>query len=302
MFKVKNLFLLLTIVFLISCTKSEEELVPSSANPFMIAEDEHTMIVAHRGGKNLFPENTMVAFNGAVNMGVDALEIDVHLTHDDILVTCHDETINRTSDTTGLIRSYTFEELQQFNFGHQFKAKDGSYPYRNDPVRIPQIEEVFSSHPNIRMIIEIKNTGGLGKQAITLLYNLVEEYNMEEKVSFFSFDPTVMAHFDQINANDFYDGGSITDVVQFVLAVAQDKNPPRSSLADVFSIPLSLEGIELKTDSKKLIDAAHKNDIAMHYWTVNDKEDMKKLIELRVDGIITDSPDLMIEALKEMGY
>ena len=114
-----------------------------AGNPFLRPEGAAPFVVAHGGCKHLFPENTMVAFDGAVALGVDMLEMDVRLTADSVLVTHHDDTLRRTSDGEGLIIGYTLEELGRFNFGAKFAGLEKKYPYRNCRVRITTLESVL---------------------------------------------------------------------------------------------------------------------------------------------------------------
>lgn len=99
-----------------------------AGNPFLRPEGAAPFVVAHGGCKHLFPENTMAAFDGAVALGVDMLEMDVRLTADSVLVTHHDDTLRRTSDGEGLIIGYTLEELGRFNFGAKFAGLERSIP------------------------------------------------------------------------------------------------------------------------------------------------------------------------------
>lgn len=105
----------------------------------------------------------MVAFDGAVALGVDMLEMDVRLTADSVLVTHHDDTLRRTSDGEGLIIGYTLEELGRFNFGAKFAGLEKKYPYRNCRVRITTLESVLLKYGSVRrMFLEIKGEGGEG--------------------------------------------------------------------------------------------------------------------------------------------
>ena len=138
--------------------------MPAAAgNPFLRTEEQAPFVVAHGGCKHLFPENTMVAFDGAVALGVDMLEMDVRLTADSVLVTHHDDTLRRTSDGEGPIIGYTLEELGRFNFGAKFAGLEKSYPYRDRKVRITTLEEVLLKYGAMkRMFLEIKGEGEEG--------------------------------------------------------------------------------------------------------------------------------------------
>lgn len=281
-----------------SCKEEENE--PERKNPFLTETGKPSMVVAHRGGRGLYPENTLVAFDSAVILGVDVLEMDVALTKDSVLVTIHDETIDRTCDTTGKVIDYTYAELQAFNFGYNFETASGTFPYRANPVRIPRLEDIFAQHPNEFMVIEIKDGGETGKRAADKLMHFIRTYNMKEHVAAFSFSNEVMDYFHSINTDDVFTGAAINDGLSFVLGVRANPDTVLPIRVDVFAFPLDMFGIDLSSDT--IIRAAHRHNAAIHYWTINDKDEMKTLIQKGADGIITDRPDLMQEALTELGY
>jgi len=292
----------LTIIILFAACEKESEIEPEITDPypFMISQGEPALVIAHRGGKSLRPENTMEAFNNAVNIGVDVLEMDVVLTKDCVLVTIHDVTIDNTSDSTGNVSEYTFQELQQLNFGYQFQDANGSYPYRGNPVRIPRLEDVFIQHPDELISVEIKDLGDRGKLAGEKLNALISTYSMASKVITYSFIDEVMAHLHSINTENYFTGATFSESFNFVTAAMAGNDSSVSVTADVFAFPTNLIGIDLTSDT--IIQAVHRHSVAIHYWTINDKEEMKSLILKGADGIITDKPDLMQEALMELGF
>lgn len=287
------------VLFLSACKSTDEEL-PADTTPFLIEPGEPALIVAHRGGRDLKPENTLLAFDNAVALGADVLEMDVCLTKDSILVTSHDLTVDRTSDTTGNIIDYTYQQLQAFNFGYDFQALDGTYPYRNNPVRIPKLEDIFARYPHAYMVIEIKDAGASGKLAAEKLMALIRSYGMAHKAVVFSFSDDVMNHVHSINSDSVFTGASFGDGFSFVTAVLTSPDTLLTLRCDVLAFPTEMLNINLTSDT--IITAAHRNHAAIHYWTINDKEEMKSLIQKGADGIITDRPDLMKEALAELGF
>jgi len=294
------LILLLAVSVLSSCKDDEEPPIVEVPNPFLIKPGDAPLIVAHGGAKDLNPENTMLAFDYAVSANCDVLEMDIALTKDTVIVTIHDLTIDATSDGTGNVIDYTFDELQQFNFGYDFKALDGTYPYRNAQVKIPSLEALFTKYPNEYMIIEIKDGGANGLLAAEQLVALIREHDMVKKVVAFSFSNEVMDHFHSINADSVLTGAALGDGFAFVGAAQTNPDTILPLRYDVCAFPASMLGLNL--DSDTIINAAHRNNVAMHYWTINDKQQMKDLIQKGVDGIITDRPDLMKEALAELGF
>lgn len=269
-------------------------------NRFLIQEGERPWIIAHGGAKKLFPENTILAFEHVLQYPIDALEMDVCMTKDEVLVTHHDLTINRTSDGEGDLISYTYQELLGFNFGENFKDLQGNYPYQDSLIPLISVEDIFRKYGNMFLNIELKNRGENGKRAAEKLIELIEQYGLEDKVLIASFSEEVITHF--LDNTD----GSIPvstsreetkDLVFTGLSAADYLYRPSAVAAQ---IPTRNSGINL--DTRRVINACHRRDMAVHYWTINDKEDMRKLIELGADGLITDRPDIMAELLKEMGF
>ena len=156
------LFTILTIFLGSACVPKQEAI---EANRYRLNKGDAPWIIAHGGAKKLFPENTMMAFRGSTSLGVDALEMDVAMTKDGILVTHHDLTIDRMSNGTGKVIDYTYEELLQFNFGHSFKDIHGNSLYQTDTVTIGKLEEVFSEFNDWELMVELKDKGEDGKQS-----------------------------------------------------------------------------------------------------------------------------------------
>ena len=161
-------------------------------NPFILTENEAPWIIAHGGAKQLWPENTLVAFTGSVHLGVDALEMDVRLTKDDVLVLHHDETIDRMSDGQGKVRDFTFEELKAFNFGEGFEDIHGDYPYKDSLVIITSLDQLMTLYGHLPFVIEIKDEGADGEKAADLLKALIDKYDMKDRTLVASFHDEVI--------------------------------------------------------------------------------------------------------------
>ena len=125
--------------------------------------------MAHRGGRQLWPENTLTAFRGAAAMGVDVLEMDVHSSSDGVLVVLHDDTIDRTTDGMGLVHDYPLTALQALDAGYQWTADEGAtYPFRGQGIAIPTLAEVLEAFPDAFLNVEIGNAPG----SLTLYINI----------------------------------------------------------------------------------------------------------------------------------
>ena len=134
-------------------------LMASPAEDYPYFEGNEVQVIAHQGADELRPGNTMVAFDHAVEMGVDVLEMDLHSTADGVLVLIHDDSVDRTTDGTGKVNELTFAEIQQFDAGAYWTNDDGAtYPYRGQGITIPALEDVLQAHADLPMVIEIKQT------------------------------------------------------------------------------------------------------------------------------------------------
>jgi len=292
----KRAGLALLLASLMGCTP-DQKVLPD--NPYRISEGQRPWILAHGGAKDLFPENTLVAFDGSVEIGIDALEIDVVLTGDEILIPLHDLTIDDTSDGEGEAGRYTYEELQQFNFGYDFEALDGSFPYRDTLVTIPTLEEVILRYPGMHFTLEIKNPGDDGMKAAEKFLALITQTGIEDRVVVASFHDDVLRYFFEISEGNIAISGSqemVEDLVFSALGAAEWLHRPDAVMVQ---IPTSGAGINLS--SQRVIRSLHRRNMAVQYWTINEKEEMRRLIEAGADGLITDRPDLMREVLEEMG-
>lgn len=252
-------------------------------------------VIAHQGGDGIWPGNTLFAFEKAVEIGADVLEMDAHITRDGHIVLMHDETVDDTTDGTGLIEEMTLEELKQLDAAYDW-SKDGgqTFPYRGQGIRVPTLAEVFEKFPQMRYVIEIKKSGIPVEQP---LCDLIRQYNMQEKVLVASFHDAVMQTF-RAACPEVATSASRGEVTQFVLlgkiflsglvAPAYQAIQPPYDPAESYNIPIM---------TKRFIREAHAKNIRVEPWTVNDPELMRQYIEWGVDGIITDRPDLMIEVL-----
>lgn len=254
-------------------------------------------IIAHGGAKLLFPENTFIAFDSSIAMGVDMLEMDVRLTRDSQLVCLHNETIDETSNGKGKAIRYSLLVLKQLNFGKKFKDLNGNYPYRNKRVRIPSLEQVLVKYPQMPLTIELKDTGENGRKAARFLKYLLNKYHRNDDVIIASFDQATLDYFRSITENKVRTSAARKEVESFVYKSKLFLSKFHQPIAEYLQLPLSASGVDLSSES--IISKAHKKGYNIHYWTINDTSEMRKLINLKVDGIITDRPDLLIRILKK---
>lgn len=280
-----------------------------------ITEYGKTFVSAHRSGGGIFPENTMMAFEGCINSDTfrtDIFEFDLHITADDELIILHDSTLDRTTDAEEIFgkegnhpEDYTYEEIAKLNFGDAFKTEDGETPYKElegdevpESLRASRLRDVLAylqSNGDFGYIIEIKNSGELGYKAADILCDTLKEFNLLDRAVVGTFNPEVTAYIDEAHP-DMKRSASIPEVVLIYLnsLIGFDRNEEAYKY-DALQIPTGLSILRL--DTTRFVNYAHRHNIAVQYWTINDTEDMKHLREIGADCIMSDIPDVAYEIL-----
>lgn len=261
-------------------------------HPYYADDLPYPLVIAHQGGDGLWPGNTMYAFEHAAALGVDVLEMDLHITKDGMLVLMHDETVNRTTDGTGLIEEMTLAEIKTLDAGYDWSTDDGgTFPYRGQGVTVPTLEEVFQAFHEYRMIIEIKKTEG---SMAAPFCDLIRTYGMQDKVLVASFHNERMEEFRQV-CPEVATSSARQETTVFVLLSKAFLGRLYSPSFYALQVPEKSSNITVMT--AQFVRAAHERGLKVEPWTIDDPEQMQLYIDWDVDGIITDRPDLMLEVL-----
>jgi len=297
-------------------------------NPFIVG-NELPLLAAHRGGGVNNPENTMLAFREAVKTHHAAIiESDLYLTKDGYLVYNHDEYIDRTCNVNGdvsteeleaicadesklhYIKDMTLDELQQYNFGYYFEDESGQRIYKDIEdiasagLQIATVEalfdEFYESHPELLFIVEIKNEGDAGREACRILSETLEAYpEYMDQIVVGTFHDEIETELKE-NYPHLLRGAPTGTAAKFILTTFTGTNLFDRSDFACLQIPMSYDlGITLKLDKPSIIKQAHERKVAVQYWTINDADDMRHLIELGCDCIMTDDPALLNQVLNE---
>lgn len=298
-------------------------------NPFIVGDGNLPMIAAHRGGGECNPENTMLAFREAVNtFDVEIIESDLYLTKDGYLVYNHDSYIDETSNVNGditldevkaickdkknrhYIENMTLEELRQYNFGYYFEDENGERIYKDETdlsgkgLEIATVEQLFSefyeTNPDLLFIVEIKNDGERGYEACKILAETLDRFpNYKNRIVVGTFHDEIETEL-KTNYPDLYRGAPTGTAAKFIVTQLLGVNLFDKSDFACLQIPTDYDvGITLRLDKKTFIKRAHRRNIAVQYWTVNDEETMRTLIELGCDCIMTDNPKLLRKVLED---
>ena len=232
-----------------------------------------TKIYAHRGASAIAPENTMPAFEKALLLGSDGIEIDVHLTSDGIPVVAHDETVNRVSDGSGRIIDHTLDELRAMNFGVKF-AEYGK-------VKIPTLEEVltFIGSSQLGLNIEIKS-GIVNYEGIEhKIVQMVRDFGLNDRIIYSSFNHyslKALKAVDQGAKIGLLYNSALYEPWRYAMYVGANAIHP-------YYPTLLAPGV---------VPGCHANSIGVHPWTVDDPTHIGMLLSLGVDIIITNKPDV----------
>jgi glycerophosphoryl diester phosphodiesterase len=261
-------------------------------HPYYAETLPYPLVIAHQGGDGLWPGDTLFAFEHAVALGVDVLEMDLHITRDGVLVINHDETVDRTTNGSGNIEDMTLAELKLLDAGYDWSNDDGqTFPFRDMGITIPTLDEIFQAFPDYRMTIEIKTT----RQSMAQPFcETIRAYDMQEKILVASFLDERMAEFRQA-CPEIATSSARQETTVFVLMSKAFLGRLYSPSFYALQVPEESSGITIMT--AQFVRASHERNLHVEPWTIDDPEQMKTYIDWGVDGIITDRPDLMLGVL-----
>ncbi len=247
--------------------------------------------IAHRGSRQLWPENTMEAFAGAVGLGFRHIETDLHVTADGVVVCIHDPDVDRTTSGSGPVASYRHAELARLDAGHWHRGADG-HEFRGRGLGVPTLEEAVLSFPDVSFVVDLKT-----EAAIEPLARLVEKLDLAGRLIVGSFSDARLAGFRATSGGRVPTSTGAVAARNWLLASRLGRAVPGA--ASALQLPRTSRG--LRVVDRRLVDAAHARGLQVHVWTVNQPAEMHDLLDIGVDGLITDRPDLLRSVLEERG-
>ena len=254
-------------------------------------------LVAHRGGSALAPENTLLAFDLAASLGADALEIDVRRTADGVVVVFHDDETARLTGAPGTIEARAFEEVQRLDAGFGFSPDAGrSFPHRGKGLRVPALAEVLARYPRLRLNVDAKPDEPALADALAAA---VREARAEARVcvgSFFDAQAERLGRHLPTCARYLPERAATCHVTAALSGQDGAGCPSGYQLAD---LPHRMN--ELEVVCAPVIAYFHARGMPVHAWTVDAEAEMRTLLALGVDGIVTDRPDLLARVLGRRG-
>lgn len=231
-----------------------------------------SLILAHRGASAYAPENTIIAFKKAIEMGADGFELDIHLSKDGSLIVIHDESVNRTTNGSGFIKDLTLDEIKKLDASSWYNPKFSKE-------KVPTLDEVLHLIKDTQLLIniEIKHGPFFYKSIEQKIVNCVVKYDMQDRVIVSSFDHYTLTKIKKIDP-------SVKTGALFVSRT----NAPWKYIKKIGADALHPHFISVTSE---LVKNCHENNIKIHTYTVNEPEHIKYLAKLGVDSIITNFPD-----------
>jgi glycerophosphoryl diester phosphodiesterase len=297
---------------------------PGGASAQLVADnpwlERTTLNIAHQGGEIEAPSDTLYAFKTAKRKGADMIETDVHLTADGRVVVLHDETVDRTTNGSGSVEQMTLAQVKRLDAAYWFVEGEGTVhdparpasdftwrgvatgqqppPKRFEPndFRIPTLDEVLTAFPKTPLNIELKPTTMMSGRLEAAVAELLRDHGRSDDVIVASFNDSQIAVFKAL-APEVHTSPGTGQVAAF-WSSSQGPGPGIPYPQHVaLQVPESFSGLTVV--SPDFIADAHANNLAVHVWTVNDADDMRRLIRWGADGIMTDRPTLLERVLAE---
>jgi glycerophosphoryl diester phosphodiesterase len=248
------------------------------------------LVIGHRGAAARFPENTFAAFDYAISLGVDAIEFDIHITGDGVVVVIHDPTLDRTTTGSGLVARLPAAEVAKADAGARFSPDGGqTHPFAEKGIGVPTLEGLLERYPGIPLLIEIKVP-----EASAEALRLFRRHGCEDRVLVDSMDVRALQLF---RATKVSIGAARRDVLSLYWRSAVGL-VPRSLPYRALCIP---ERYGIKVPVGRLTRAAATCGVPTHVWTVNEPDDARRLWSGGVIGIVSDDPETMLALRAEMG-
>ena len=261
-------------------------------NPFL--SPSRPLVMAHRGDQTVSPENTLLALKNASLLEIDFIETDIRLTKDNELILFHDETLDRTSNVSGPLQNFTLDDLKNVDLGYRF-TMDGekTFPCRGKKWRVVPLRQAFELFPGIPFNLDIKNNE---PHVPKMLADIISEFNREKSVLVGSFHHLQIKKFREL-LPAVATAASPKEVRNFIYRQKLRLNKLIDPEYYALQVPIQRGNTKIVTPS--FVKDAHERNIAVHVWVINDRPVMEWLINLGVDGIFTDDPWLLLEALQE---
>jgi glycerophosphoryl diester phosphodiesterase len=274
--------------------------------------DRRVISYAHQGGAREAPSSTLAAIARAVDLGSTAIELDVHATSDGHLVVCHDPTLDRTTDGSGAIAEHRLDEIEQLDNAYWFVPGEDAQPGRDEaayPLRgrapadhgfgVATLEEILVRWPGVVLNLDIKRTAPEIEPYEQALADLLRAHDRTGDVIVASFLDAATDRFSEY-APEIPTSAGTNATAEFYRAYRAGEPIPSGVTRHVaLQVPASFQEITLVDEG--FVATAHDAGLAVHVWTINERDEMERLLDLGVDGIISDVPSVLVKLLADRG-
>jgi glycerophosphoryl diester phosphodiesterase len=249
---------------------------------------------AHRGASARVPENTLEAFREAVEVGARALELDVHMSLDREIIVLHDASVDRTTDGSGPVNAMPLAELKKLDAGYRFTPDGATHSYRGRGIRVPTLSEVFREFPEVVVNFEIKAQATGIEEAVL---REIHKANAGDRTLVTAEKHGIIRRFRKVSDSEIPTAASRFELgVFYLLSQLRLEWMFRPAYA-ALQIPVRHGMLKLAT--KRFLEAAHSRNVRVDVWTVDDPAEMRRLLDLGADGIMSNRPDLLSRVLDE---
>ena len=256
--------------------------------PYLAAE--YPLRFAHRGSRILWPENTWHAFDAAVEeLGYRYIETDVQVSRDGVVVVFHDETLERTTNGTGKVADWDWEDLATLDAAYTFSPDGDDFPLRGTGVGISRLDDTFERYPDTYFNIDLKAKGAAWGVA-----EVIARTSRHDTVMVGSFSDRKLARFRRITKGAVATSAGPQAAMSMYAASRLGKTVHLAPSA--YQLPPLIRGAAV---DGRMVRSVHAADAQIHVWTINEPQEMHRLLDLGVDGIVTDRPDLLNDVVKE---
>lgn len=254
-------------------------------------------VVAHRGDSKYYPENSLPAFKSAIELGVDIIETDVHISSDGIIFIWHDDDTFQLDGDMSRITDRSWDELQRLDLGFHYIDNDGKRPFSSKGLRLITFSEALLTFPETRFNVDLKDKSSL---LVNGFFKILKEHNAFDRVVVASFHTENLVQIRKLSEKVVTSFGKSEVLMWVILSKLRllrlvsrfiKKIPP------VIQVPVSSGLITVVT--RRFIKVLHKRGVKIQVWTINERDEMVKLYKMGVDGIMTDDPRLLLEVVND---
>jgi len=271
--------------------------------------DRRVIAYAHQGGAWEGPSSTLFAIEAALAAGATGIELDVHASADGQLVVCHDGTVDRTTDSTGLIAELGIDQLRRLDNAYWWAPgadvspglEPDAYPFRGRApedrrFRFALLEEVLEEIPGVILNLDIKQTAPVVAPYEQDLAIMLRRYGRVDDVIVASFLDSATDAFSSFAPEVPTSAGTVASAAFYQAVQAGERPAPLRHVA--LQVPASYGDMSLV--DQRFVDVAHEEGLAVHVWTIDEEAEMERMCGLGVDGIITDRPSVLVDVLRRL--